>query len=55
MKEPGPDRLSEEEAARLWQRAAQLQAEAAHREESEGDAGADPHEEEASDEDNLVG
>ena len=32
----GLDRLSEEEAARLWQRAARLQAEAAHREDPDG-------------------
>jgi hypothetical protein len=50
MKKPGLDRLSEEEAARLWQRAAQLQAEAAHREDSAEEAGAESHEEEASDE-----
>lgn len=33
---PPPDHLSEEEAVRLWRRAAELQAEAARREESDG-------------------
>ena len=47
MKRSGPDRLTEDEAARLWQRAAQLQAEAAQREEAAQQADEPPPEEDA--------